>query len=59
MSLQLGAEERGFINDSRIHEPIPLQGKWLTQVVRRYFAYHDVPTIGPSLVLPARILDAR
>ena len=28
----------------RMHEPIPLQGKWLRQVVRGYFAYHAVPT---------------
>lgn len=28
----------------RMHEPIPVQGKWLHQVVRGYFAYHAVPT---------------
>ena len=28
----------------RMHEPISLQGKWLRQVVRGYFAYHAVPT---------------
>jgi len=28
----------------RKHEPIPLQGKWLRQVVRGYFAYPAVPT---------------
>jgi group II intron reverse transcriptase/maturase len=28
----------------RMHEPIPLQGKWLGHVVRGYFAYHAVPT---------------
>lgn len=28
----------------RMHEPIPVQGKWLGQVVRGYFAYHSVPT---------------
>jgi group II intron reverse transcriptase/maturase len=28
----------------RRHEPIPQQGKWLSQVVRGYFAYHAVPT---------------
>jgi RNA-directed DNA polymerase len=28
----------------RMHESIPLQGKWLGQVVRGYFAYHAVPT---------------
>ena len=30
--------------ERRRHEPIPLQGKWLGQVVRGYFAYHAVPT---------------
>ena len=28
----------------RMHEPIPVQGQWLRQVVRGYFAYHAVPT---------------
>lgn len=28
----------------RMHEPIPMQGQWLRQVVRGYFAYHAVPT---------------
>src|SRR6201993_2020912 len=28
----------------RMHEPISLQGKWLRQVVRGYFAYHAVLT---------------
>jgi RNA-directed DNA polymerase len=28
----------------RMHEPIPLQSKWLQLVVRGYFAYHAVPT---------------
>ncbi len=28
----------------RMHEPIPIQGKWLGQVIRGYFAYHAVPT---------------
>jgi RNA-directed DNA polymerase len=28
----------------RMHKPIPIQGKWLGQVVRGYFAYHAVPT---------------
>ena len=28
----------------RRHEPIPVQGRWLGQVVRGYFAYHAVPT---------------
>ena len=28
----------------RMHQPIPVQGRWLTQVVNGYFAYHAVPT---------------
>jgi RNA-directed DNA polymerase len=28
----------------RMHQPIPVQGRWLTQVVRGYCAYHAVPT---------------
>jgi RNA-directed DNA polymerase len=28
----------------RVHQPIPVQGKWLTQVVRGYFNYFAVPT---------------
>ena len=28
----------------RMHEPIPVQGRWLKQVVTGYFAYHAVPT---------------
>jgi RNA-directed DNA polymerase len=28
----------------RMHQPIPVQGKWLMQVVRGYFNYHAVPT---------------
>jgi hypothetical protein len=35
--------------ERRRHEPIPLQGKWLGQVVRGYFAYHAVPTNYRSL----------
>jgi RNA-directed DNA polymerase len=27
----------------RMHESIPVQGMWLAQVVRGYFAYHAVP----------------
>ena len=27
-----------------MHQPIPVQGRWLTQVVNGYFAYHAVPT---------------
>jgi group II intron reverse transcriptase/maturase len=33
----------------RMHEPIPVQGKWLGQVVRGYFAYHAVPTNAKSV----------
>jgi group II intron reverse transcriptase/maturase len=32
-----------------MHEPIPMQGKWLGQVVRGYFNYHAVPTNGHTL----------
>jgi RNA-directed DNA polymerase len=28
----------------RMHQPIPIQGRWLKQVVTGYFAYHGVPT---------------
>jgi RNA-directed DNA polymerase len=28
----------------RMHQPIPVQGKWLGQVVSGYFNYHAVPT---------------
>jgi RNA-directed DNA polymerase len=28
----------------RMHQPIPVQGKWLWHVVRGYFNYHAVPT---------------
>ncbi|MDW3689216.1 group II intron reverse transcriptase/maturase [Cupriavidus sp. CV2] len=34
----------------RMHEPIPIQGHWLRQVVRGYFAYHAVPTNSRALV---------
>ena len=33
----------------RPHDPIPVQGRWLAQVVRGYFAYRAVPTNHPSL----------
>ena len=33
----------------RRHEPIPKQGKWLSRVVKGYFAYHAVPTNLPAL----------
>jgi group II intron reverse transcriptase/maturase len=33
----------------RMHQPIPVQGKWLRQVVKGYFNYHAVPTNSRSL----------
>jgi group II intron reverse transcriptase/maturase len=33
----------------RRHQPIPVQGKWLRQVVTGFFAYHAVPTNGRTL----------
>jgi group II intron reverse transcriptase/maturase len=33
----------------RRHQPIPVQGKWLGQVVRGYFNYHAVPTNSQAL----------
>ena len=33
----------------RMHQPIPVQGRWLKQVLIGYFAYHGVPTNGRSL----------
>jgi RNA-directed DNA polymerase len=33
----------------RMHQPIPVQGKWLGQVVKGYFNYHAVPTNSRSL----------
>jgi RNA-directed DNA polymerase len=33
----------------RMHQPIPVQGKWLRQVVNGYFNYHAVPTNGRAL----------
>ncbi len=33
----------------RMHQPIPVQGKWLAQVVGGFFAYHAVPTNSPAL----------
>jgi RNA-directed DNA polymerase len=35
----------------RMHQPIPVQGRWLTQVVRGYFNYHAVPTNRHALVV--------
>lgn len=34
----------------RRHLPVPIQGKWLAQVVRGYFAYHAVPCNHRALV---------
>jgi group II intron reverse transcriptase/maturase len=33
----------------RMHQPIPVQGKWLWYVVNGYFNYHAVPTNGRAL----------
>jgi group II intron reverse transcriptase/maturase len=33
----------------RMHQPIPVQGKWLRQVVTGHFAYYAVPTNGRAL----------
>ncbi len=33
----------------KMHDPIPLQGRWLGQVTRGYFAYHAVPTNSAAL----------
>ena len=33
----------------RMHQPIPVQGKWLGQVVRGYFNYFAVPTNGQTI----------
>src|SRR5258708_19207292 len=32
-----------------MHQPIPQQGRWLQQVVTRYFNYHAGPTNRPTL----------
>ena len=34
---------------TRMHEPIPEQGRWLKQVVTGFFAYHAVPTNSKAL----------
>jgi hypothetical protein len=34
----------------RMHQPIPIQGKWLWYVVNGYFNYHAVPTNFRALV---------
>jgi len=28
----------------RMHQPVPVQGRWLGSVLRGYFQYHAVPT---------------
>ena len=33
----------------RMHQPIPVQGKWLRQVVKGYFNFHAVPTNSRAL----------
>ncbi len=33
----------------RLHQPIPIQGDWLKQVVSGFNAYHAVPTNGRAL----------
>src|SRR5258707_11882478 len=33
----------------RMHQPIPVQGKWLGQVGKGYFTYHAVPTNSQAL----------
>src|SRR5713101_6549285 len=33
----------------RMHQPIPVQGKWLGQVVKGYFNFHTVPTNSRAL----------
>jgi len=33
----------------RMHQPIPIQGKWLGQVVKGYYNYHAVPTNSRAL----------
>jgi hypothetical protein len=34
----------------RMHQPMPVQGKWLKQVIRGHFNYHAVPTNSRALV---------
>ncbi len=42
----------------RMHQPIPLQGRWLKQVVTGYFNYHAVPTNSGALAaFRAHIVD--
>jgi hypothetical protein len=33
----------------RMHQPIPEQGRWLTEVIRGFFGCHAVPTDFPPL----------
>ena len=33
----------------RMHQPIPVQGKWLRQIITGHFAYYAVPTNGRAL----------
>src|SRR4030095_16570130 len=35
----------------RMHQPIPVQGNWLSHVVRGYFNYHAVPTNARALTV--------
>ena len=42
----------------RMHQPIPVQGKWPWYVVNGYFNYHAVPTNGSALhVFRHQIID--
>jgi len=36
----------------RMHQPIPIQGDWLKQVVSGFNAYHAVPTNGRAPGVP-------
>jgi RNA-directed DNA polymerase len=41
-----------------MHQPIPVQGKWLRRIVRGYFNYHAVPTNARALdVFRHRVTD--
>jgi RNA-directed DNA polymerase len=48
---RMRAKLRGIKQDlrRRMHQPIPVQGKWLGQVVRGWFNYHAVPTNSRAL----------
>ena len=42
----------------RMHQPIPVQGRWLKQVVTGYFNYHAVPTNSGALAaFRAHVVD--